>query len=537
MLDQQRDAIAQWFESWAKGDTTTSKIVQKFGKLSYGEKVAGLELAAARSNFDEVTKKRAQNEIVGEQPKTAKGPSHLAIETARATNLESKYAAGAQVLLDAIAKEIDAKTIRWIPERSCSSYAGHYVAGQLPSEFKVEALSSPKLGLRLKARSSWQDTYGLEVLPGLEFGTPGIVQIFVPRPDSERKYYDFSTKFWAEDDDDDEHLFAFLGCDPWGTPVTVRGWNHIAIIGTSRSGKSFELINLVAGLSLRGPKKAKFVLIDKMNRSFGQFDTERDSFYGEKLHFANLYRPALCGDKVTKESLEELFEDLLKEHSRRCKLMGTLQKISTYNQLNPQAPLPHIFITISEWQDLCSEFGPDWMLSLIDKFKLTGAAQGMHLILESQRCVSGGAEKAWTSGLLSAADLKVMFRCASADGKLLGYGGDSSQLAGYGDGRVLFGGETNAIQAPNMGKDGGFKVLQQLDAWIRDQPEFQGYCHEYVLPQPPLPSVSPTADQVVPIQAQTISGQGQKGFAQIPSPWSDPVGAISSAVRRNAQGA
>lgn len=163
---------------------------------------------------------------------------------------------------------------------------------------------------------------------------------------------------------------AYCGRDIKNDPIffDLEQCPHIFIAGTTGSGKSVLMRNLIISIAKLN-SDAQFILIDPKNGAeFG--------IYENKVNIS-----AICDKKVIKNSDEvyELMQKLVDEMERRYKVLD-INKVAKNNQL--KEPLTNIIVVIDEVADLFTSNKN--IEDVIIRIAQKGRASGIFLILATQ---------------------------------------------------------------------------------------------------------------------------------------------------------
>ena len=163
---------------------------------------------------------------------------------------------------------------------------------------------------------------------------------------------------------------AYCGRDMKNDPIffDLEQCPHIFIAGTTGSGKSVLMRNLIISIAKLN-SNVEFILIDpKKGAEFG--------IYENKVNIS-----VICGKKVIKNSDEvyDLMKKLVDEMERRYKILDS-NKVAKNNQL--KEPLSNVVVVIDEVADL---FASNKNIEdLIIRIAQKGRASGIFLILATQ---------------------------------------------------------------------------------------------------------------------------------------------------------
>jgi len=190
--------------------------------------------------------------------------------------------------------------------------------------------------------------------------------------------------------------------------------NYSAFItGLPGSGKSTLLHSLIVGIAEKyTSKEIRLFLMDY--KEGNEFQIYKKHPNCEKIFLDNK-------DLMAATHLLENFVQTIEERGEQFRLAET-KDISTYNQKNPNIPLPRIILIIDEVQRLfAGEWGNREHLSqLLKDVVRRGRAFGVHIILSTQTLAGTDIDKE----LMSQITLRISFKLAQhqdAEG-IFGYG-------------------------------------------------------------------------------------------------------------------
>ncbi|MDU2183383.1 MAG: DNA translocase FtsK, partial [Negativicoccus succinicivorans] len=165
-----------------------------------------------------------------------------------------------------------------------------------------------------------------------------------------------------------------LGEDITGQPVItdLAKMPHLLVAGSTGSGKSVCINTLVASILLRSyPDEVKLILIDPKVVELAQYN-----------HIPHLLTPVVTDVKKAAGVLRWAVREM--ENRYRLFASAKVRNITSYNEANPDSPLPLVVIIIDELADLMM-VAPHDVEDAIARLAQMARAAGLHLVLATQR--------------------------------------------------------------------------------------------------------------------------------------------------------
>ena len=238
----------------------------------------------------------------------------------------------------------------------------------------------------------------INIVPSIE-GQPSISHIEVPTDNPIKTLY-LNTLLDSPEFNEQGKTCIPLGQDIYGKTLyrDLTQFPHIAIAGTTNSGKSVQVNSMIISLMAKNsPDELQFIMIDPKMLEL--------SLYKNSPHLAH---PVITQMDKAKDILEKLVNEM--EYRYSLLAHANVRKIQTYNQqINPrknnflfdhpsnkpdkelihpitqkQQPLPLIICVIDEMADLIMQYGKE-VEKLIARIAQKARAAGIHLILATQR--------------------------------------------------------------------------------------------------------------------------------------------------------
>ena len=235
----------------------------------------------------------------------------------------------------------------------------------------------------------------VNIIPSIE-GKPSISHIEVPKHKETKTIY-LNAVLDSSTFKEQSRTHIPLGQDIYGKTLyrDLTQFPHIAIAGTTNSGKSVQVNSMIISLMAKNsPDELQFIMIDPKMLEL--------SIYANSPHLA---RPVITHMDQAKGVLEQLVNEM--EYRYTLLAHAQVRKLSTYNQhcnprknnvlfespmaeniLNPatqkQHKLPLIVCVIDEMADLIMQYGKE-VEELIARIAQKSRAAGIHLILATQR--------------------------------------------------------------------------------------------------------------------------------------------------------
>lgn len=205
-------------------------------------------------------------------------------------------------------------------------------------------------------------------------GSPGVLSISIAGQD--RPPVPFRALLDSKEFQASATLPVVVGVESTGTPLIadLAAMPHLLIAGTTGSGKSFFLRQIIVSLLYRhGPADLRLILVDPKV-------VEMSLFKG----LPHLLRPIITKPAVAMQTLSGLVDEM----ERRYETFATegATNLESYNRKNSKRRLPYIVMVIDELADLM-EAGDDRKAveSAIQRLAQKARAAGIHLILATQR--------------------------------------------------------------------------------------------------------------------------------------------------------
>lgn len=161
------------------------------------------------------------------------------------------------------------------------------------------------------------------------------------------------------------------GAKPINIDLSAKDAPHIAVIGTTGSGKTAFINSLVlSACKLYSPEELELHLIVMVKGDFRVFEEEK---------LPHL-KTVVTGDKIY--AANDVLDFIDEEMKRRGELIGSLGNIYAYNEV-AEKPLPRCMIIIDEFYQLVQ--GSDEAIERINRIAQVGRAYGIGLVISSIR--------------------------------------------------------------------------------------------------------------------------------------------------------
>lgn len=211
-----------------------------------------------------------------------------------------------------------------------------------------------------------------------------------------------------------------IGQDIDGKAVyaTLEKMNHMLVAGTTGSGKSTFLNQVLCSLIRQSPAEVKFILTDPKLVEFTPY-----------AKIPHLYRPLVTDVPTAIDAMREAKEEMNNRYLRFAE--AGARNLREYND-KASWRLPRLVVVVDEMADLMLT-SKGAVEEDIQSIAQKGRAAGVHLILSTQRPV-----KEVVTGLIkSNIPTRVAFRVASAiDSLVIMDEGGAEKLCGNGDALV-----------------------------------------------------------------------------------------------------
>ena len=246
---------------------------------------------------------------------------------------------------------------------------------------------------------------------------------------------------------------------------------HALIGGSTRSGKSVFLNNLICGLIRNNsPAQVKLLLIDlKRVEFFDYFKT--DALTGEFVPTLSI--PHLVGPVITEaaDALNALKQVFALVRQRYSLMAGQYRNIEEYNRHRaPARRMPRLVVIIDEVGELKLDFNSrrgEEVEKILLRIAQLGRAAGIHLILSTQR----PSKTVISPNIRAQCDLKLSGRMAQQWDSITILGtGHAANLDNV-DGRACFriGPDVIEVQPPLIN---GYKIMESVGLAM-EMPRFE----------------------------------------------------------------
>lgn len=259
-----------------------------------------------------------------------------------------------------------------------------------------------------------------------------------------------------------------LGVSELGEPIIedITAWPHALIAGSTGSGKSNCLHNIIVSLARRyTPDELRLLLIDPKNFEFAPYQ-----------HLSHLLVPPLGDNRKGILALKWLS----KEMQRRYDVLRIAQvrDIAEYKQTCAEEgePMPYIVTVIDELASGMEQYPKEYEAALV-RLLQTSRAVGIHLIIATQQ-PSG---KCVTGLLRTNIPTRMSFRVASmVDSRTILDQSGAEKLRGHGDALLLRANERRPLrtQTPLVTPE----IMHDVARTVEEQ---YGTMADMVLDEPP----------------------------------------------------
>lgn len=165
-----------------------------------------------------------------------------------------------------------------------------------------------------------------------------------------------------------------LGRNVSGEPIfaSIDKMPHLLVAGATGSGKSIMIHSIIISLLYKNsPSTLKLILVDPKRVEL--------SVYNELPHLAT---PVITENKKAINALRWAITEMDRRYD--ILLQAKKRDIKSYNESNPEEPVPYLVIVIDELADLMTSYGREVEGSIV-RLAQMARATGIHLILSTQR--------------------------------------------------------------------------------------------------------------------------------------------------------
>ncbi|MBI3589301.1 MAG: DNA translocase FtsK [Candidatus Liptonbacteria bacterium] len=165
-----------------------------------------------------------------------------------------------------------------------------------------------------------------------------------------------------------------LGRNVSGEPIfaSIDKMPHLLVAGATGSGKSIMIHSILISLLYKNsPSTLKMILIDPKRVELSVYDG-----------LPHLATPVITQNKKAINALRWAISEMDRRYDLLLK--ASKRDIKSYNETNPEEPIPYLLIVVDELADLMTSYGRELEGSIV-RLAQMARATGIHLILSTQR--------------------------------------------------------------------------------------------------------------------------------------------------------